>query len=411
VELSPGLRREPPTDLASVGQDEDLVARIRAEIRRDGPITFARFMELALYDPDGGYYRGADAKPGRGGDFVTAPELHPIFGQTLSTGLQQIWAHLGRPGRFVVREHGAGTGALAVAVLGAIVDPDFRDAVRYQPVEVDPRRVTAFVDRLAAAGLDDLIETGSDDVAEDDQRFVGVVLANEVLDALPVHRVRRRGDRLMELMVAVGEDDELRETELPPTTPEPAQRLRDEGIELRDGQTAEVCLALDAWVAAAAGPLRRGMLLLIDYGYPAAELYDPIRRTDGTLRSYVRHQVHDDPYRHIGRQDLTTHVDVTAVERAAHRAGLDTIGLTTQAEALMGLGIQDRLQAIQADPTTSLEDYLAVRSALMRLLDPAAMGRFRVMAFGRDWPLAASDANGPGDPALGLFSYRLPRRS
>jgi SAM-dependent MidA family methyltransferase len=127
--------------------------------------------------------------------------------------------------------------------------------------------------------------------------------------------------------------------------------------------------------------------VLIDYGAPAAELYDPVRRRpDGTLRAYVRHRVHDDPYRHVGRQDLTAHVDVTAVERAAHRAGLSTVGITTQAEFLVGVGTERLLRAIQADPATTMADYLEVRSALMRLLDPSAMGRFRVMAFGRDWP-------------------------
>jgi SAM-dependent MidA family methyltransferase len=142
---------------------------------------------------------------------------------------------------------------------------------------------------------------------------------------------------------------------------------------------------------------------LIDYGAPAAELYAPVRRRDGTLRAYVRHQVHDDPYRFIGRQDLTAHVDVTAVERAAHAAGLTTVGITTQAEALMGLGIQDRLQAIQADPETTMEAYTLLRSSLMRLLDPAAMGKFRVLVFGRDWP--ADEAS------LGLFRFRMPERT
>jgi SAM-dependent MidA family methyltransferase len=112
----------------------------------------------------------------------------------------------------------------------------------------------------------------------------------------------------------------------------------------------------------------------------------------------VRHRVHDDPYVHVGRQDLTAHVDVSAVERAAVAAGLDHLGTTTQAEFLVGLGTEDLLQAIQADPATTLEDYLAVRSALMRLLDPSAMGRFRVMAFARDWPV--------GPPLAGL-GYRL----
>jgi SAM-dependent MidA family methyltransferase len=142
-------------------------------------------------------------------------------------------------------------------------------------------------------------------------------------------------------------------------------------------------------------------VLLIDYGYPARGLYDPVRRGGGTLRAYLRQRVHDDPYRHVGRQDLTAHVDVTAIERAAHHAGLSTVGITTQAESLMGLGIEDRLRQIQADPATTFEDYALVRAALMRLLDPAAMGRFRVMAFGRDWPAA------PDDLPLRLFSFRL----
>jgi SAM-dependent MidA family methyltransferase len=398
-DLRAGIRRDPPTDLSDVGEDGGLVERIRDEIRRDGPMPFARFMELALYDPDGGYYRADAARPGREGDFLTAPELHPIFGATLSTGLHEIWERLGRPDPFVIREHGAGTGALALSALGAVDDPAFRAAIRYQPTEVDPRRLTAFTDRLAGAGFGDVVDT-----VADDEPFQGVVIANEVLDALPVHRVRQRGSALREIAVAIDAGGAFVEIEIEPTTPALAARLADEGIELVDGQTAEICLALHDWIAKAAMPLTRGLLLLIDYGAPAAELYDPARRRDGTLRAYVRHQVHDDPYRFIGRQDLTAHVDVTAVERAAHAAGLTTVGITTQAEALMGLGIQDRLQAVQGDPATTMEAYTLLRSSLMRLLDPAAMGRFRVMAFGRDWP------TNDGTP-LGLFRFRMPDRS
>ena len=178
--------------------------------------------------------------------------------------------------------------------------------------------------------------------------------------------------------------------------------MSSEGIELADGQTAEICLALDGWIADAAAGLARGLFLAIDYGAAAAELYDPVRRRDGTLRAYVRHRVHDDPYRHVGRQDLTAHVDVTAVERAAAAAGLTHLATTTQAEFLVGAGTDELLREIQSDPATSLEAYLAVRSALMRLLDPAAMGRFRVMAFGRDWPAG---------PPLSAFAYRLRKRS
>ncbi|MEO5884732.1 MAG: SAM-dependent methyltransferase [Candidatus Limnocylindrales bacterium] len=396
------LRREPAPDLDAVGEDAALVERIRDEIRSSGPMPFARYMDLALYDADGGYYRASEPRPGRGGDFLTAPELHPIFGATLATGLHEIWQCLGRPDPFVIREHGAGTGAMALAILGGIEDVAFRATVHYEPVEVDDRRVVAFRQALAAAGHGERLGTAADSGSEP---FDGLVLANEVLDALPVHRVRQRAGKLRELAVGLDTDGDFVELEIDPTTPDLAARLENEGIALVDGQTAEICLVLDGWMAAAAAPLRRGLVLLIDYGAPATDLYHPIRRRDGTLRAYLRHRVHDDPYVHVGRQDLSAHIDVTAVERAAHAVGLSTVGITTQPEALMGLGIQDRLQAIQADPTTTLEEYALVRAALVRLLDPAAMGRFRVMAFGRDWPAL------PEDAPLRLFGFQLPDRT
>jgi SAM-dependent MidA family methyltransferase len=390
--LRPEIRREAPADLSDVGEDAALAARIRDEIRADGPMPFARFMELALYDPAGGYYRSDAARPGRGGDFLTAPELHPIFGETLAHAVEQAWDRLDRPEPFVVVEHGAGEGALAVPLLGAL-----SPSIRYRPVEVDERRLARLRARLAEADLAERL-----DDAATGAPFDGVVIANEILDALPVHRVRRSGDELRELAVDVGPGQAFIEVDIPPTTPALAERLDAEGIVLADGQTAEVCIALDAWVADATVALRRGLVILIDYGAPAVELYDPVRRREGTLRAYVRHQVHDDPYRFVGRQDLTAHVDVTAVERAARAAGLTAVGISTQAEALMGLGIEDRLRAIQADPATTFEDYALLRSALMRLLDPAAMGKFRVMVFGRDWP---------ADATPDLLRYRLPTRS
>ena len=403
-DLRAELRRDPPTDLRDVGEDEALVERIRAEIRAAGPMPFARFMELALYG-EGGYYRAPVARPGREGDFLTAPELHPIFGQTLATGIEEIWRRLGEPAPFVVREIGAGSGALAMAILDGLAEAGspLLEAIVYEPVEADPRRLDEFAARLGAAGH------GARHREPGSGAIVGVILGNEVLDALPVHRVRRHGDALRELALDLGPDGALAEVEIDPSTPRVATHLAEAGIELVDGQTAEFAHGLDAWIAEVAADLERGVLLFIDYGAPAAELYDAVRRRDGTLRAYVRHQVHDDPYRHVGRQDLTAHVDVSAVERAARAAGMTTIGITTQAEALMGLGIERRLQAIQAGPATTLEEYTLVRSALMRLMDPAAMGRFRVMAFGRDWPAGASGE--AGVPRLGLFAYRLPDRS
>jgi SAM-dependent MidA family methyltransferase len=393
------LRREAGPDLNDIGQDEALVERIRAEIQRDGPMSFARFMALALYDPDGGYYRGPNPRPGRAGDFLTAPELHPIFGATLSTGIQEIWERLGQPRPFVVREYGAGDGAMAVSILDPLREAGspLLEAIRYQPIEVDERRTKAFRERLASAGHGARFELASD------RPIDGIVLANEVLDALPVHRVRGRVAGLSELAVDLDADAAFVEVEVEPSSPALAARLAADGVELIEGQTAEICLELERWIATAASGLGRGLLLLIDYGAPAVDLYDPQKRFDGTLRAYVRQQVHADPYRHVGRQDLTAHVDVTAVERAAREAGLGTIGVTTQAEALIGLGIEARLQSIQADPATTMEGYALLRASLLRLLDPAAMGRFGVMAFGRGWPEEG--------PPLGLFAFRLPNRA
>jgi SAM-dependent MidA family methyltransferase len=383
VDLTPGLRREPRPDLDAVGQDEGLVARIQAEIRRDGPITFARFMELALYDPTGGYYRGEAPRPGRAGDFLTAPELHPIFGASLARLVADAWERLGRPDPFVVRELGAGTGTLAVAILDRLARevPASRGRIRYDPVEIEPRRIDALELRLRDAGHGDAL------LGEPAHGgpITGVILGNEVIDALPTHRVVMRDGSLREVLVGL-DGDRFVDVEADPTTPALAGRLHGEGIVLAEGQRAEICLALDPWLRGVAAGLDRGLLVLVDYGHPAIELYDPVRRRHGTLMAYVRQRAQDDPYRHVGRQDLTAHVDVTAVERAAASAGLTHLGTTTQAASLIDLGIEELLRETQSDPATSWEAYLLVRSAVMRLLDPAATGRFRVMAFGRGWP-------------------------
>ncbi len=393
----PGLRRVPPPDLADVGADAELVTRIADEIRERGPIPFARFMERALYEPGHGYYRSLAARPGRSGDFLTAPETDPIFGAALARQLVEVWERLGRPDPFVVREPGSGSGALAAATLRALraTDADLAAVARWQPADVEPARDAELRAGLADAGVANAL------VADDGRPIVGAVVANEVLDALPVHRLVGRPDGPREMLVDLAVPAErdpaavrFVDVEAPLTDPRLAGRLAAEGVTLADGQRAEVCLAIDDWVRDEAARLARGILLAIDYGYPAAELYDPVRRRDGTLAAYVRHTVHDDPYRHVGRQDLTAHVDVAAVERAATAAGLDHLGTTSQAEFLAGLGIGDLLVAIQSDPATTLEGYLATRAAVMRMIDPAAMGRFRVMVFGRGVP--------PDPPLTGL---------
>ncbi|MBI2762521.1 MAG: SAM-dependent methyltransferase [Chloroflexi bacterium] len=388
-----------PADLAprpEPGDDPDLAELIRAEIRADGPITFARFMELALYHPACGYYASGTRGPGRTSDFLTAPESHPIFGWAIARQLEEVWDRLGRPGRFTVREFGAGTGALAAGIVGGLQrsGSDLLGALRYRIAERAPDRERQVLARLASVGGGTVLEP------DDGSPIVGVVLANEVIDALPVHRVvGRRDGGLAELFVAVGSDGAFTALELPPSTTDLAGRLAREGVRLMPGQHGEICLTVDAWVADAARGLERGVLLLIDYGHPAAALYHPGRGS--LLRAYVHHRVHDDPFRNVGRQDLTAHVDLTAVEVAARTAGLDFLGATTQAEFLTGLGAGELLVGLEGPGATDIGGYLTARAALFRLLDPRVTGRFAVLLFGRSLPDSST---------LRGLAFRLPAR-
>jgi SAM-dependent MidA family methyltransferase len=356
-----------------------IALRLRNEIQLRGPITFARFMEIALYDPEAGYYTGSEPRAGRGGDFLTAAESHPLFGRAIARQVAEVAARLGRAERFVLREHGAGSGALGLAILAGLSHeaPDVASTVRYQPVETTAVRLAAIEARLAGAGFGESLEPASGPVT-------GVVLANELLDALPAHRVLRDSTGVLrEVFVGLDVAGAPVDVVAEPSTPHLEERLAAEGVRLKRGQRAEICLAIDDWIGNAAASIDRGVLLLIDYGYPATALYDAGERPDGTLRAYIRHRVHADPYRHLGRQDLTTHVDLTAVERAAVAAGLIRLGATTQAEFLVALGIGELLAALEKEAGTDLQAALEARGALRRMLDPRVTGRFAVRAFGR----------------------------
>lgn len=380
VRRVPGLEPEPLPPSNPV-----LAERIADEIRRSGPITFARFMQRALYELGLGYYESPDSGPGRTGDFLTAPESHPIFGWTVARQLEEVWHRLDRPARFVVREHGAGSGALAAGILEGLrrSGSELLAAIRYQAIDIASARLEAFSARLEDAGFGAQLEP------PDGLPAAGVVVANELLDALPVHLVEGAEDGIRERFVTL--DDAPRDPASPfatvlgpPSTTALAERLDAEGIELAPGQPAEVCLELDAWLDRAVEPLERGLVLLIDYGAPAAELYS--RDRGSTLRAYHHHRVHADSLVAIGRQDLTAHVDLTAVDRAARAAGLVALGRTRQQQFLAALGIGELLVGLQSNLGTTLEAYLEARSAVVRMLDPRATGAFAVLGFGRGLP-------------------------
>ena len=272
-------------------------------------------------------------------------------------------------------------------------EPLLAAQIRYEAVEINPHRRDDLAKRMADV-MPDLRFEALDPAtaAASPQAAASIVLANEYLDAFPVHRVLQTEDGLREVFVG-WRDDWFVDVVGPPSTPELEERFAAEAIRLEPGQRAEVALGLDSWLADVGRWLRAGIVIVIDYGYPAAELYGRSRRA-GTLMGYLDHRAIDNPLVAVGRQDLTAHVDFTAVERAATAAGMRSLGLTTQAEFLLSLGLEELLERARSNPHQGLGEYLELRSGLVRLLDPRHAGGFRVLALGRGLP--------SGRPLLGL---------
>ena len=409
------LRRHEPPDLGEAGEDAALVGRIRAEIAANGPMPFARFMELALYDPDGGYYRSAEARPGRGGDFLTAPELHPIFGRDAGPGGWRVWERLGRPDPFVIREHGAGDGR----------------AGRRRSSRPAGGRRSAMPSATSPVEVDDRAGSTRSRTRLDGRRAGGASRDTSRRDAVRRRRARQRGPRCAagpprpparRRTARAGRrpraDGAFVEVEVEPTTPALAARLAAEGIELADGQTAEICLALDDWVARRrrrSAPRPRSSSSTTAPRRPSCTTRPPARRDAAGLRPPPGPRRPVPPRRAPGPDRARRRHGGRA--GGARAAGLTTLGITTQAEALMGLGIEERLRAIQADPATTIEDYTrsARRSCACstrrdgpfpghglrpRLAGrPGARDRLRVLALALSRPCRAHDhADRPGPP-------------
>jgi SAM-dependent MidA family methyltransferase len=374
----------------------DLEASLIAEIAANGPISFARFMGQALYHPEFGYYVSPERRPGRGGDFLTAPETHPFFGLTIARQLVEMWERLGRPEPFGVREYGSGIGGLAYDVIVGMLSlrPEIRSALRYRFNEVNQHRVAQALAAMDEVGLGDLVDI------DDGEPIEGVVLANEVADAMPVHRLLWTGSDLQERWV--GWDGEDFGDVVGPLSPEVAEMdlpayFARVGVDLSAmpvGAYLEVSPATELWVQEMAAGLGRGYALIIDYGYPVAELYRD-HRLEGTVRAYSGHTVTDNPYRLVGLQDLTAHVDFSRLIEVGTEAGLTVAGLATQGDFLSGNGLGELLVDLQRQPDVAVEEYYRAQAATFRLIDPGGRGRFRVLGLAR---------NAPVDPHLAGFA-------
>ncbi|MCC6793042.1 MAG: SAM-dependent methyltransferase [Thermomicrobiales bacterium] len=377
------------------GHHPELLAAIRDEIAAAGRITFARFMELALYHPDHGYYLAAERRPGRGGDFLTAPEASAYFGLTLSRQIAECWERLGRPAPFVIREYGSGVGVLAYDIIAGLSEaaPDVMRSLRYRLVEPNRHRLEQALDAMAELELGEIVAGETIPSGSDAEPIVGVVLANEVADALPVHRLIVRDGRLVERYVVWNDGLAEEEGPLSPAVAHYPDTFANAGIVLVEGGAYDISPAAAEWFASVARGLRRGYAIVIDYGYPAHELFQR-HRLEGTVRGYFEHAVTDDPFVRVGRQDLTAHVDFSALQAAGEAEGMTLAGFTTQGALLASLGLGERLTALQRDPDAALGDYLSAQAVVMRLIDPGGLGRFGVLLMAKDAPVAP--------PLLGL---------
>ena len=375
----------PQPSADALAQSARLLETIEAELAAAGGwIPFARYMELALYAPGLGYYSGGARKFGPGGDFITAPELTPLFGQALAAQVEQVM----RASAPALIEVGAGTGLLAADLL---LELERRDCLpeRYGILELSGELRERQFDTLAAKAPHLAVRVQWLDALP--ERFAGAVVANEVLDVMPVHLVVSRAEGLFERGVAIAADAagvrRLCWADVP-AAGAVAEGARALALPVpQSGEyVTELNLAGKAWVAAWAERLQAGALLLIDYGYPRAEYYLP-SRSGGTLLCYYRHHAHGDPFLWPGLNDITAFVDFTAVAEAGFEAGLDVQGYTTQAQFLFNCGV---LECLERRGARASADYIRAARAVQRLTAPQEMGElFKVIALSRalDGPL------------------------
>ena len=389
----------------------DVELEIRRRVQDLGKITFAEYMELALFWPNGGYYTNPD-NVGPAGDFYTAPSAHPALGALLCIQAYQLWQLLGQPRTFWVVEMGAGSGILChdVVAYSSNLPLAFHSSLRY-----------LCIDRLTSAGIEQHLPL---DTGHKVDRLVGqgvplkgiegLFLSNELMDSFPVHRVTVRGGELREVYVTLDGGD-LVEVADSPSTPELQDRLTSLGITLPEGFQAEINLATGPWLDEVSAALKRGVLLTIDYGHPAEELYSA-SRSRGTVTCFYNHSQTNDLYQRIGDQDITAQVDFTSLVYEGRAHGLEPLRLVSQSRFLHSLGLQSFIKQLSgmglSQPTVQ-----ANRMGMLDIAGPGGLGDFKVLAQGKGvdthelWGFSPSPGIGPllsSLPAPLLTPYHTP---
>ncbi len=382
-------------------ENKELVRILRERVRARGRLTFAEFMDLVLYHPGEGYYQSFREKTGPEGDYYTSPHIHPIFGQLLARQVHQMWEILGHPIPFTLVEMGGGKGLLCSDILNYCRSQfgDFYGCLGYVLAEISTPLIekqrsllSPFLQERKVQWVDPecLLNRG--------QAFIGCLLSNELIDAFPVHLVEQKDGKLREIYVAC-RDESFQEVLGPPSNPSLEEYFLLYGSPLEEGQRAEVNLKALDWIERVSRVLQRGFLLTIDYGYEAADLYQPARR-DGTLLCYFRHTASSNPYARIGNQDMTAHVNFTALMKKGEALGLKKVGYAEQYKFLVSLGLLQDLENLERDsPSESDPGFLKNKLAMRNFLIPGGMGSlFKVLC----------QSKGVGD--AGLLGFRDPFR-
>lgn len=365
--------------MTSVEEKPELVELLRDRIAGAGGISFADFMEQCLYHPDYGYYTTPRTRIGKDGDFFTSSSVHSLFGRLISRQLEQMWQLLGK-GEFTIAEQGAGEGHLCLDVLDALAEeaPEFYRQLNYRIVEISPDH-----QRGQTGNLQRHIDAGriSWCTLAELQGMQGCFLSNELVDAFPVHLVDKDDGELKEIFVVNSEKGFIEEVR-PLDNPAINDYFRLVGHGLLEGNRGEVNLQALDWMQGVAKVLERGFVLTIDYGYPARELFAPFRR-NGTLLCYHKHQSNENPYQRLGCQDITAHIDFTALQKVGEQHGLSALYLGEQYRFLLGLGFLEALIELQMHETDP-QQAQALRMTLKNLVLPDGMGEsFKVLVQGK----------------------------
>jgi len=369
----------------------ELLELIRGEIAvSGGMIPFRRFMELALYHPDHGYYASGRARVGKTGDFYTSVSVGRIYGRMLASVCHEVWERLGSPKEFTIVEQGANDGTMAVDILTRIEEEGgaFAEAVRYRIVEPFPINRSRQQEKLS--GFPKVTWHGSNEALSE---FTGIHLSNELLDAFPVDSVRWSGSLWEEECVALDGESLVLKTR-PVTDPELAEAVKSLPVPSREGWRFEINRGISHWLTGIASRMRQGLILTVDYGQIGEDRFAP-HRADGTLLAYRNHERFDHPLEEPGLRDITAQVDFTDLATKALALGLTPIAYSDQQHFLMGAA-EPWMRSLGDHAPEHRKDLLALNT----LLTPSLMGsQFKMLALGKDFP---------ADPSLGCFKYQRP---